>query len=405
MGEAPEAFIERTARENQFYREFYSGARDLQYTSLPFLTKSAILQDQLAHPPLGNNLGISRDEIKRIHRTSGTSDRPLLIALTAADERLVIDSGARAFRTAGVSSSDIVVNCMNYCMWMGGFMDHLSLEAAGACVVPYGVGQTEGLVKLLLSLERPSIHATPSYLSKIREVLKDRFGMLPRDLGLSKGFFGGESGLQDESFRRSIEQEWGMSAINANYGLSEVISILGAECPFRKGLHFTAAPHLYLELIDGDLQTVPLCEGARGELVVTTLQKQAQPLIRYRTGDVLEVLNMGHCECGEPSFTFNLVGRTDDMLVVKGINFFPETVRPLLCDYPGLTGSFTVVVEDHDPIEAVTLVLECSDITQAESIRKSISSSLKSALYFSPDIEFVERIEWVGNKRKLVKRI
>ena len=142
MGEAPEAFIERTARENQFYREFYSGARDLQYTSLPFLTKSAILQDQLAHPPLGNNLGISRDEIKRIHRTSGTSDRPLLIALTAADERLVIDSGARAFRTAGVSSCDIVVNCMNYCMWMGGFMDHLSLEAAGACVVPYGVGQT-----------------------------------------------------------------------------------------------------------------------------------------------------------------------------------------------------------------------------------------------------------------------
>jgi phenylacetate-CoA ligase len=231
-------------------------------------------------------------------------------------------AGSRAFKTAGMNENDIVINCMNYCMWMGGFMDHQSMEATGAAVVPYGVGKTENLIAMLLDIDAPCIHSTPSYLATIRKVLQEKYGLSPRHLGMKKGFLGGEAGMQDESFRQKIESEWEMKAINANYGLSEVMSIIGSECGRREGLHFTAAPYLYVEIYEPVSKTVkPIEAGVTGELVLTNLVKEAQPLIRYRTGDIVEIISTDSCSCGNEGFRFLLRGRSDDMLVIKGINF------------------------------------------------------------------------------------
>ena len=328
--------VQNYIKRSEFYSCRYAGVEIREFSDIPLIDKKDLLQDQAQYPPFGKNLCVDRNKIARIHRTSGTTTSPLLLALTKNDIDTVIKAGSLALKTAGMGPGDIVVNCMNYNMWMGGFMDHQSMEATGAAVVPYGVGHTENLINLLLEIEGACLHSTPSYLEVIKRVLSEKFGKKPIDLGIKKGFFGGESGMQNSDFRMKIEDEWGMKAMNANYGLSEAISILGAECKQQDGLHITAEPFLHLELVSTDTevpQSIPLQPGAIGELVVTTLYKEAQPLIRYRIGDIIEVISIEPCKCGESSFRFKVVGRRDDMLVIKGINFYPESIRSIITSY------------------------------------------------------------------------
>jgi phenylacetate-CoA ligase len=395
--------VRHTSERSPYYGTLLPDLAEFSIEKLPFTTKNDLLKDQAKYPPFGSNLAVRREQISRIHRTSGSTQKPLLLALTAHDIEVVIRAGAAAFRTAGVEKGDIVFNCMNYCMWMGGFTDHLSLEAAGAAVVPYGVGRTENLVQLFLDMDRPSIHSTPSYLSAIKEVLEQKFRKKPRDLRLAKGLFGGESGMQSEAFRRQIEEEWGLRAINANYGLSEALSIMGAECERRNGLHFTAGEDLHVELVAPNLIPVPVAPGAQGELVVTTLSKEAQPLVRYRTGDLIEIVGTA-CGCGAEGFNFTLIGRTDDMVVVRGINFFPEALRPILTRYSELSGVYTVLVPDGEPVEHIEIVAETRGDTSNDRLISSIIRDVRSELFVTPTIKLVSKLEFSGNKVRLIQR-
>ncbi len=225
--------------KSPFYHNLYKGLGFERFTEIPFTTKRMLLDDQLRNPPFGSNVCVERQKVARLHRTSGTTMKPLTLVLTAKDVEQVILAGSCAFKTAGMDENDIVFNCMNYCMWMGGFMDHQSMEATGAAVVPYGVGNTENLIAMLLEIDSPCIHATPSILPYFaKSCMRSLLSRLK--VSVSKRFLWREAGLQDKGFRKKIEDEWQMRAINANYGLSEVISILGAECSCRDGLHFTA---------------------------------------------------------------------------------------------------------------------------------------------------------------------
>lgn len=394
------------ADNSLFYRKLYDGLTIARFTDLPFTTKRLLLADQLLNPPFGTNVCVERKKIARLHRTSGTTMRPLTLVLTTHDIEQVILAGSRAFRTAGMDENDLVFNCMNYCMWMGGFMDHQSMEATGAAVVPYGVGKTENLIDILLENDGSCIHSTPSYLATIRNVLHEKYALSPERLRLKKGFFGGEAGMQDASFCKKIEDEWQMQAINANYGLSEVISILGAECQRREGLHFTALPFLHVEIIDPATGTeLPLKAGVRGEMVLTNLIKEAQPLIRYRTGDVIEIVSTADCPCGNEGFRFLIHGRSDDMLVIKGINFYPESIRSLLSQYPECTGTYIVLVPNRQPIDEIAIKVQVLAGEQdhyclAEKIKKSI----RNKLFITPEIILVEHLTSGENKINLVER-
>ena len=381
------------------------------FGKLPFTEKSEIILDQKKKPPFGSNICVDISKIRRIHRTAGTTGKPVFLALTKNDIKTMVHSGKRCFWSSGLRPDDIVIHCLNYCLWMGGFTDHQSLEATGATVVPYGVGNSINLINTILDLKPAAIHCTPSYLSRLELILKEEFNLEPSELGLKKGFFGAESGLQNIEFRNRIEKKWKIRAMNANYGLSDVHSMFGAECSQRNGLHFMGQEYILVELIDPETEkTLPLKKGVRGELVLTNLEKESQPLIRFRTHDVAEILDTNPCDCGRTSFRFKVLGRSDEMLVVKGINVFPEAIGDVLSNFlEVLSGEFQIIAPKKEPIEKITINVEMNADLKShdlEKLRKKMLIEIQQKLNISPIIYFVEKGEFPrtdGKTKRLIR--
>jgi len=295
-------------------------------------------------------------------------------------------------------------------MWSGGYTDHQSLEATGAAVVPYGVGESRNLIENMLLLKPDAIHCTPSYLSKLESLLQDHFDISPKDLGLTLGLFGGEGGLEDDHFRDDIEKVWGFSAINANYGMSDVLSMFGSECSEKRGLHFMGQGIILAEILDSiSLEALPIEDGVVGELVLTNLVKKAQPLIRYRTRDVIEILGTDVCSCGRRGFRFRVVGRSDDMIVVKGINVFPGAIASVINkNLDLLTGEYQICVDSGNPVNKLLIKIEMRSIIPDHSdLFSRIVNEITIGLGVKPDIELVapSTLPKVDGKSKRIQRI
>jgi phenylacetate-CoA ligase len=367
--------LEYVISNSSFYKRKFAevlrscGSLYDNFSNLPFTCKDEVVNDQIAAAPFGSNLCVDRKELLRIHKTSGTTNRPVIIAMTRADIDATVASGARCFWASGLRPEHIVVHCLSYCMWMGGYTDHQSLEATGAAVVPYGVGNSKALLETIVNLKVDAIHCTPSYLAVLENLLKKEFDMSPEELELKLGLFGGEPGLQTPGFREHIESIWGFKAMDANYGAADVLSMFGAECHRQNGLHFMGQGNILVELIEPSTgENLPVEKGVRGELVVTNINRQAQPFVRYRTGDVIHILDHSMCECGRKSFRFNVVGRSDDMIVVKGVNVFPGLIHDRLTHFlDRLTGHFQVILDSPPPLKELKLRVEYrGDINQKE---------------------------------------
>jgi phenylacetate-CoA ligase len=285
---------------------------------------------------------------------------------------------------------DIVIHCLNYSMWSGGVTDHQCLEKAGAAVIPFGVGNSKYLIETIKRTRPTAISCTPSYLTRLEELLRDDFNETPDSLGLKKALLGGEGGLQQPDYRASIESKWNLQAIDANYGLSDVLSIIGAECPARCGLHFHGQGIVMPELINSQSVSIPIKAGAEGELVLTCLLREGQPIFRYRTRDALRIIDTGTCQCGRSSFLFKVIGRTDDMIDVKGINFFPNALQGTLRRFSEvLSGEYRVVVPSV-PFRALGLRVELAGIEAAtEELRDRIVSMIRSEHSILVDLEFL----------------
>ncbi len=382
--------------QDKFKRAGFEPARVRaeDWPELPFTEKRELIQDQAQSPPLGTNLCVERQSLARIHRTSGTSGRPLFLALTAADVRATTECGARCFWASGLRPGDVVVHCLNYCLWIGGYTDHQSLEHAGAGVVPFGSGNSSALVEAILYLKPTAIHCTPSYLSRLEGLVRDTFRRDPADLGLKLALLGGEGGLENPEFRRNLEATWGFRAMNANYGVSDALSMFGAECEAREGLHFMGQGNLLVELLDSDTNAlVPIRTGNQGEFVVTNLDKESQPLLRFRTHDVVKILGDGGCSCGRSSFRFQVLGRSDDLIKVKGVNVFPGSVEAVLSEMLDLTtGRFQIIVDTPPPIETLQLKVEVRsavpDGLRSEAEQR-IRERMKQKLYVTPAVHLV----------------
>jgi phenylacetate-CoA ligase len=193
-------------------------------------------------------------------------------------------------------------------------------------VVPFGVGNTERLLETILDLRITAISCTPSYPSLLEKILRAAHRRA-RDLGLRLGLFGGEPGLDNADFRQNLEATWGFRARNANCGMSEVLSNFASQCERTGDLHFHGADAIFAEIVDPAGNGLPIREGSTGELVCTHLAKECQPLIRYRTRDLITVTGTGLCDCGRTSWRFRVTGRTDDMFNVRGVNVFPPPCR------------------------------------------------------------------------------
>jgi phenylacetate-CoA ligase len=395
--------IEYASRESQFYhsRIKEAGISPAEVTDrhslkmVPMTVKDELRISQERAPPFGDYLATSFSQINRVHRTSGTTGRPLFLALTRRDIETMNECGARAFWSAGLRPGMSIVHCMNYCLWTGGYSDHSNLEKTGAAVVPFGVGQSKLLVRTIQLLKVKAISATTSYLGLLENVVREELGVEPRELGLEWAFLGGEMGLSIPSFRKAIEEKWGLRAMDANYGLADVLSILASECSTRDGMHFHGQGKVLCELIEGESgEVIPLEEGAQGEFVLTNLEKEAQPLIRFRSGDIVRVLSTGGCECGRTGFKFKVIGRTQDVLKVKGINIYVSALQEIISAFvPSLSGEFQIVLESPPPISHLRVAVESGslDSSSATKSMEELRRVAKERLGIEIDFELVAR--------------
>jgi len=405
--------IQYVLEKSHFYQRKFDGIKTIEsfedFAALPFTLKKEVLSDQEQYPAYGSNLCVDPSEILRIHKTSGTTNNPVIIALTQNDINTTVEVGSECFRRSGLKPEDVVVHCLNYNMWAGGYTDHQSLEATGAAVVPFGVGNSKVLIETILQLKVNAIHCTPSYLAILETLLKDEFNLKPKDLNLRLGLFGAESGLQNPDFRSKIESLWGLKAMDANYGMSEVLSMIGAEGESQDGLCFMGGHYLFPELIDPETErSIPLEEGSEGALVLTTLYREAQPLIRYRTGDVINILEFEDRTSNR--FRFEIVGRSDNMLVIRGLNVFPSRIEKIINkNGERFTQTYQIHVNRTNPIDQIKLVLEKrpENHEKDEDIIFDLTNEFIECLDIKPEIELVSEghLPRTQGKSKKILRI
>jgi phenylacetate-CoA ligase len=404
------------AARSDFYRRKLGAAvaRDVTLDglqALPLTDKEEIRVSQEAAPPFGDHVACAPDRIVRIHRTSGTTGRSLIVAFSQRDVDVVTRLGGRAMFCAGARPGLRIVHCLNYQLWAGGVTDHMIIEASGATVVPFGVGQTRKLLETITELGVTGIHCTPSYPALLEKVLREEMGREPRSLGLRIGLFGGEAGLDHAAFRARLEATWGFQVRNANFGLSEVMSILGSQCEHTNDLHYHAADGVFAELLDPRSgERLPVRAGTTGELVCTHLAKECQPLVRYRTRDVLTVTGTAPCACGRPTWRFRVTGRTDDMFNVRGVNVFPTAVQRVVAEAPDLaSGQFRIVLAGPEPYDRIPVRAEAAAGLPPERWREAaaeLERRIRAAIGASATVTLLpfEALPRTEGKTRLVER-
>lgn len=378
---------QHVSRNSTFYQELWNGVvppvnlRDLP--ELPLSDKAQLRISQAEHLPFGGYLAAPSSKVTRLHRTSGTTGQAMNLAMSTRDCDITETVGGRCQGAAGLTTNHTVVHCLNYQMWMGGLTDHMTLERTGATVVPFGVGNTELLINTIREVGINAISCTPSYPAVLERVLAEKFPKTsPSDLGLKLGLFGGEPGLDDPALRDRIRDVWGMEPRNANYGVSDVFSNFAAQCEHDTRLHFLASDVLYPELIDPVTeQPMNIEDGCEGELVLTHLLRDCQPLVRFRTGDIIAVDATEPCKCGRTGMRFRVVGRNDDMIVVRGLNMFPTMVAKVLNGFAELSGDYRIVLETKPPYDYLPVNVELAKGKNiAEDLADRVAHAIKSSL-------------------------
>jgi len=347
---------------------------------LPLIDKEMLRQSQREHPPFGDYLAADPARIARIHRTSGTTGTAMNLALSARDARETAVVGGRAQAASGLGPGHRVVHCLNYRLWMGGYTDHASLEATGATVVPFGIGETQMLIRTIRELGITAISCTPSYPAVLERVIEEHFPELaPRDLGLRLGLFGGEAGLDNPAFRERLEATWGFKVRNANYGVTDVFCNFAGQSEADNDLHFMALDVLHPEIVDpASGGMLPWQEGTRGELVLTHLSRECQPLVRFRTGDIIVLTGTGRAACGRTAPRFRVVGRRDDMVVVRGINAFPTQVAAVVNLFAELSGEYRILLAGPGPYDFLPIEAElAAGAAASDDVVAAVEGGLK----------------------------
>ncbi|MDR2346674.1 MAG: phenylacetate--CoA ligase [Planctomycetaceae bacterium] len=315
---------------------------------LPLTTKSDLRDNY----PLGF-LAARREDIVRYHGSTGTTGKPTIIAYTKADIELWSNLCARFLIAGGLQSHHTVQVAFGYGLFTGGFGLHYGIERIGAAVVPAAAGNTKRQIMLLKDMQSDALVCTPSYALTIAEAIKAE-NIDPSELSLKLAFLGGEPWT--EQMRETLESIIDIRSTN-NYGLSEVIGPgVSGECYARTGMHFQE-DHFIIECLDPDtLKPVP--EGCQGELVISSISKEAMPILRYRTRDIA-ILYSGKCECGRETLRMSrVIGRSDDMLIIRGVNIFPSQIEEALLSIEGAAPHYQIILDRPKTLDEVRVRVE-----------------------------------------------
>ena len=355
-------------------------------TKLPFTTKIDLRNTY----PTGM-FCLPGDWVVRYHVSSGTTGKPTVVGYTQGDIDMWTDSLARALTSIGLGRGDVIHVGYGYGLFTGGLGLHYGAEKIGATVLPIGAGNTERQIELMQDLGSTAIACTPSYFLHINEVAQTMGVSIRDDTKLKAGIFGAEP-WSDET-RRRIEEATGIKAYDI-YGTSEMSGPLFTECHLQNGIHIWADLFL-IEVVDPKTGE-QVDDGERGELVVTTLDKWAFPLIRYRIGD-LTIVNNEPCECGRTHpRIMRILGRTDDMIVVRGINVFPSQIESVLMRIPEVGDNYQIIVDRKGPLDVMMVKVEVTESTFSDKISdlmtlsKMVGKELKNVLNITAEVELVE---------------
>lgn len=394
QGERLRETVERVYFNVPYYRhkmqeaglgpENIQGIDDIE--RLPFTTKTDLRDNY----PFGL-FAVPMSEIVRLHASSGTTGKPTVVGYTRNDISAWSEVMARTLTSAGADRNDFIQIAYGYGLFTGGLGLHYGGEKIGASVIPVSGGNTNRQLQLMHDFGTTVLACTPSYALFLAEALNDS-GISRDEFRLKTGVFGAEPWT--ENMRREIEQKLKIKAIDI-YGLSEVIGPgVASECLVQEGLHINE-DHFYPEIIDPEsLQVLP--EGAMGELVFTTITKEGLPLIRYRTRDLTR-LNYSKCRCGRTLVRMEkCLGRSDDMLIIRGVNLFPSQIETVLLGMSEIKPHYLIVVDRTNNLDTIELQVEVDEeffqdrISQLQSLRGKLQDNLESAIGLGIKVTLVE---------------
>lgn len=329
----------------------------------PFTTKDALRDNY----PFGL-FAVPMKEIVRVHASSGTTGKPIVVGYTKKDLRTWANLISRIVTQAGVTDDDIAQNCFGYGLFTGGFGLHYGLENVGATIVPASIGNTQKQIMLMQDFGTTVLVSTPSYALFIAEVAEE-MGIDPTSLKLRIGLFGAEPWT--ENMRKEIEKRLGIKASD-NYGLSELMGPgVAGECSEGGGLHISE-DHFLVEVIDPETGE-NLDYGQEGELVFTTLTKEGFPVIRYRTKDI-SVLYPEPCQCGRTTVRMRRVsGRSDDMLIIRGVNVFPSQIESVLMEIDGVAPFYQIIVDKKGYMDEIEVLVELKEEKFTDSFKELVA--------------------------------
>lgn len=402
-----------------FYQDKFAGLRDSVHSladlqKLPFTTKDEVRASLAAAPPLGRHVAAELPDIVQIQSSSGTTGVPTFVAATRDDLAVWNAMGARVFYANGFRPKDWVMHA--YAMgrgFVGGLVNIEHLQHLGCGVIPLGAESgTERLLQAIQQLEPVAMCATPSMVEHLGSSAEDVLGKRARELSIRKISVGGEPGGGVPAIRARMEDLWNAD-VRDMMGGADFGSTYWAECDIKDGMHLCSQGALHVELIDPDtLDPIAIQPGASGELVYTTLARRASPLMRYRMGDVITVTALD-CPCGRTSYKIKTHGRSDDMLIVRGVNVFPAAIKDIVMQFsPDTTGFLKIDVDfsGHSTYAPLRLRVEAATASAltAADLASRLEQAIRDRLTIRTVITIVDEgaIERPGaQKEKLVERV
>jgi phenylacetate-CoA ligase len=375
-----------------FYKEYFSklnikpndiaSLKDMQ--KLPFTTR----EDLRENYPFGM-LAVSKEQVVRLHTSSGTTGKPKAIFFSKKDVDRAAELIARCLIMTGIKKDDVLQNMMTYGLFTGALVMHYGAEKVGVLVIPAGPGNTKRQIALMQDFKTTTLHLTPSYALYLASVMGNE-GMVPkRDLSLRRAYMGSEP--YSEETRNKIEKFFGIDVYNS-YGLSEMNGPgVAFECAEKNGMHLWE-DNFIMELIDPDTgEKVP--EGEKGELVLTTLCREAMPILRYRTRDIVTIIP-GKCKCGRTHRRISrIIGRSDDMIIIRGVNIFPQQIERVLMGIKAVAQNYQIVLEAYDQMTVrVEISKDLFDgrVEHLVNLQNEITEKLRSELLVKPKVELLE---------------
>ncbi|MEM1560869.1 MAG: phenylacetate--CoA ligase [Ignisphaera sp.] len=352
---------------------------------LPFTTK-----DDLRNTYPYGALAVDLSEVVEVHGSSGTTGKPTVSLYTAKDIENWSELMARSLTAIGITKKDILFIAYNYHMFTGGFGFHYGALKIGATAIPGGVGYTQRQVMLVKDLGVTMLTSVPNYALRLAEVAFE-LGIDPaKDTKVRKGMFG--AAPWSEEMRSRIERVWDMHAYDM-YGMSELYGPgVASECIYKGGLHVWE-DHYFVEVVDP--KTGELLEPEeKGELVVTTLTKDAVPLIRYRTRDITRIIDIKTCECGRTHKKIDRIqGRTDDMFIINGVNIWPSAIEEVLLREPLVAPFYQIIIERDNALDKMTVIVETAkpvNSIEKEALEKKLQRDLRETLIVTPTVKIAD---------------